>query len=170
MSERIDKKWQEWLGIAANIAILIGIVLVIWELQQNQTLVRAQLSSEGSALRMELMTSLLEPDASAVLAKACMQHDELSTQDKMLLGRIFQSRLVIAYRNRSNELIANLGISYEANFQQAFRAIFSYDYGKEYYTLIKESLGEDVIQIAETELSNLQEVDCTKGPAFYSAF
>ena len=43
------KKVGQWLGITANVGVLIGLVLVIIELNQNQTMMRAQARSQISS-------------------------------------------------------------------------------------------------------------------------
>ena len=56
MNEHLIK----YLSIVANLAILGGVVLVAFELRQNQTLMRAEMLSESFNLQIEQTTTLLE--------------------------------------------------------------------------------------------------------------
>ena len=170
MNTKFD--WKEWLQISSNVAILIGIVFVYMEIQQNQTLTRAQLAAEGIVMRANRANSLLGESPEVVLTKACLQPDELTTTDKIVLSQIFQSRLAEAQRNRRINLESDIGISYENSFRIAMRAIFNYEYGRELYIRFKENLteDEDLVEIAESEFASNRESDCAKGSAVLWGF
>jgi len=62
----MDTHWSiRWLSLAANCAVLIGIILVIVELKQNRDLMRAQTRHE---LAMGIVELLLVPASNEQLA------------------------------------------------------------------------------------------------------
>ena len=165
--------WKEWLTIGSNIAILIGILLVFSELQQNRTLARAELTSESFLARMEYAGDLINELAVSTLAKACLNPDELTTEDKIVLSQIFQIRLLSANRTRITEQVSELDLSSDTNLRAAFRAMFNYQYGREYFARMKEYAGEqasDIIEAGERELSENRQSDCSLGSVIPGGF
>ena len=51
---------NRWLTLGANIGVLIGIFLLVYELNQNSTLMQAQISSERSNHAIALNMSAAE--------------------------------------------------------------------------------------------------------------
>lgn len=49
---------NQWLALAANASILIGLVLVTYEVRQNSDLMRAQISMERANTNMQVMADL----------------------------------------------------------------------------------------------------------------
>ena len=113
-------KFSELLSVASNLAILGGIILVGVELQQNQTLVRAQLASEAFAAGIEVNNQLLGQSPELVLAKACLHHEELTPEDKLILKRIINLKITVAERGKVIADIANLGNDWRGDFQRTF--------------------------------------------------
>ena len=56
-------KVDRWVQITTTISILIGLGLVIWELQQVKTLARAQLTSDSIAIYNDIRTAILGEQA-----------------------------------------------------------------------------------------------------------
>lgn len=61
----------QWLALGANVGVLIGLILVIMELNQNQTMMRAQTRHElASSLVDILMASATNEQLSTVMYRA----------------------------------------------------------------------------------------------------
>ena len=61
---------SKWLSLVANIAILMGLGLVAYELNQNSQLARTSLIHEGNALENQVWSNLLGEAPVDVIAKA----------------------------------------------------------------------------------------------------
>jgi len=84
---------SEWLTLAANIGVIIGLVLVILELNQNQTMMRAQTRHELSTTLVELLLeSATNQQLSSVMYRAS-QGQEVTPEE------LYQ------FRMRSNALL-----------------------------------------------------------------
>ena len=60
---------NKWLTLGANVGVLIGILLLVYELNQNSELMRSQISNERSSQAIEMWLSVVESDElSEVLA------------------------------------------------------------------------------------------------------
>lgn len=165
---------EQWLSIVSNLAILIGILLVFWELQQARTLATVQLRSDNAMLTAELSANLMGENPQAVLSKACLKPDELTTEDKIIMSQIFQNRLAAATMLRQTERIAGIGRGYVYSFETAFLAMFNYEFGRQYFERMKDfAPGEeanDIIEIGERVLALNIPSDCSIGSVIPGGF
>lgn len=168
MTNKTD--WKEWLQILSNLAILIGLGFVYWEIQQNQDLTRVQLASDAMIMRGDRANSLMGESPELVLIKACVQPEELDASDKIILAQIFQSRLAEATRARNTAIQTDIGITYELSWAYAFRSMLNYEYGKEYYDRLRVNLPDDLIEIGDRELANSSNSDCAEGSIIPGGF
>ena len=155
--------WKRWLQITSNIAILIGVFLVVWELRQNQALSRAQLASDGLIAQVELSHKLMGENPGLVLSKACIEPDNLTPEEKTILAAIFRSRVMLGARNRTLEQIGNFGIDYESSVRTAFVAVFNYPYFRDEYLVQRESMPEAYTFIADEVLETSESFGCAEG-------
>ena len=95
------------------VAVLIGLGLVVWELQQVKTLTRAQLSNETFAINIGYQASLLGDAPIEVLAKACMEPENLDAQDLILLGYHYDSVQRQILRLYQLDMVADLSSDLE---------------------------------------------------------
>ena len=55
----MDKeKLNQWLALAANLGVLIGLILLVYEVRQNSDLMRAQISMERTNTNMQILTDI----------------------------------------------------------------------------------------------------------------
>ena len=52
------EKLNRWLALAANIGVLIGLILLVYEVRQNSGLMRAQISMERTNTNMQILTDI----------------------------------------------------------------------------------------------------------------
>ncbi len=109
-----SQKIGNWMQSLTAVAVLIGLGLVVWELQQVKTLTRAQLSSETFAINIGYQASLLGDAPIEVLAKACMEPENLDAQDLILLGYHYDSVQRQIVRLYLLDMVADLSSDLEA--------------------------------------------------------
>ena len=80
---------NNWVQTITGLAIVLGLALVIWELQQNREATQSQLTTEGWHLINQTNTALLGESPADVLAKACDTPDALTTADFIILDYYF---------------------------------------------------------------------------------
>lgn len=93
-SDRLNR----WLTLCANIGVLIGIVLLLIELNQNQEIARAQTRNEIS-LGVTGVLSILDRDLAEILVRA-NAGEELQPADQILISR--WSEALLRYWENSN--------------------------------------------------------------------
>ena len=156
----MKKNRVEWLSIASNLAVLAGIFLVVIEMRQNQTLVRAELASEAYAIRIDTNNKLIGETPEVVLAKACLHHEDLTPEDRLILKRIVGSKLMLPLRGSIIDGIADLGVDWRPTLQVAFREIFSIQFGREYYAANPELFSEEFRAIGDAILADTSAISC----------
>jgi hypothetical protein len=160
-------KFSKMLSVASNLAILGGIVLVVVEMQQNQTLVRAELASESFNATIAINNQLISDSPELVLAKACLHHEDLTPEDIMILKRIINLKLTVPQRSKIIADIANLGNDWKGDYQRTFTEIFSIQFAREYYEEYPNIIPEEIKAIGDAVLSSMPAVSCanTYSPA-----
>lgn len=92
--QRTGAIWSgRWIGMAANIGALIGLLLVVFQLRQNRDLMRAQIRHE---LSMGIVDLLMEPASNAQLASILLRAEQ---------GDTLQPEEEFQFRLRSNALL-----------------------------------------------------------------
>ena len=96
-----SEKLNNWVQTITGLAIVIGLILVVWELQQNQDATLSQLSSEYWHFASQERAAIFGEDAANVLAKACHEPANLTESDLIILEQYYEgfiariSRLMI---------------------------------------------------------------------------
>ena len=122
----------DWVQIITGLAVVVGIGLVIWELQQAREIARfEQFNTSFAQYSARVHTQMGENAASAV-AKACDHPDDLTTEEMFVLDRYYTDVL----NNIREPLLANkLSDGLNANEWEVwapgnFSVIFSTEYGR----------------------------------------
>lgn len=80
----------KWLTLAANIGVLLGLVLVFFEMRQNSDLTRISMEQHKNDLLAQIELSLAQPANAAIWVKAVRSPENLTDAE----ARIVESYLV----------------------------------------------------------------------------
>ena len=69
---------HQWLGLAANVGVLIGLFILIYELNQNRTLLQAELGSASIVFQRDLEFAKFDQALSQSLSVALLTPEKLS--------------------------------------------------------------------------------------------
>jgi hypothetical protein len=94
----LTENTSRWLSFAANLAILVGLVLVAVELNQNSQLTRTALIAEGSALENQIWTPLAGELPGEIIAKAVECPQSLTYADFIALDGFLYTSFNDVYR------------------------------------------------------------------------
>ena len=89
---------SNWLTLVANIAILMGLGLVAYELNQNSQLARTSLIHEGNALENQVWSNLLGEEPVDVIAKAVECPEFMTYADFMAMDAFLFTSMNMVYR------------------------------------------------------------------------
>jgi len=96
---------NSWLGIAANVGVVLGLVLVAVQIRQNTNLTKAQVANDWFLADMQLELSMMGENPAAAWTKALVSPDDLTHEDAAVLDRYFNFGLVQIQRlQRMHEL------------------------------------------------------------------
>jgi hypothetical protein len=84
---------RDWLHILSNVAIVIGLFFLIYELNQSHKQARATLVNDDMASVREHLHTVMGENPAAAIAKARMNHESLSEEEKVVLDAHFRTRL-----------------------------------------------------------------------------
>lgn len=96
-----SSKLNNWIQSITGIAVLLGIGLVVFELQQNREATISQLSSEGFQVVSQMNSSVLGDQPAEALAKACEKPDELTTAELVVLDHYYTDLIMRTRRIRT---------------------------------------------------------------------
>ena len=81
---------SNWIQVVTGIAVLIGLGLVVWELQQSRDATLSQLSSDYWNFASQERSAIFGENAANVLAKACNEPTELTESDLVILEQYYE--------------------------------------------------------------------------------
>jgi hypothetical protein len=154
--------WKESLQIVSNMAILFGIILVILELQQTQTLVRAQLSSDSYSAMLDHSNTMMGESPEIVYAKACFRPEDLTPQDAFIMTEILGAKGRLAMRGKDIEEIAELNIDWVSPARAYFQQASETEFGRRMFPVVVGFFDNDLKEIANEVMAESEGVDCAQ--------
>ena len=147
-----------------GIAVIVGLGLVVWELQQVQTLTRAQLTSDYFSLTTGVDLAIAGENPSSALAKACSDPENLTMDEILVLDRYFASQMSILSRMR---LLTDRDGLYAKGYWQElapvhFTPILRTAYGRVWYMeqLSGRGWAQELLETGQDVLRQLGPVSC----------
>ncbi|MEM7099000.1 MAG: hypothetical protein AAF541_12135 [Pseudomonadota bacterium] len=104
---------RDWAQILTNVAIIGGLVLLIYELNQSRDLVRAQVvdSVYGAAVTRNL--ALLGESPERAIAKSYFQPEHITESEAVVLSQFYTALLVSWLRNKDERGAGYFEAAYE---------------------------------------------------------
>ena len=76
---------RDWLQIFSNVAIVVGLFILIYELNQSHKQARALLVNDDYVSVREHLHTLMGENPAAAIAKARLNHESLTEEEKVVL-------------------------------------------------------------------------------------
>jgi len=145
-------RFSNWFQIISNVAIIFGLGLVVYELNQSKQFVRAELANAHMARITDRNLAIMGEDPRDALAKAALRPSDLSERDAVTLNA-FYSDVVNGWgilRFTSETIGADL--AWRSVLRDDARIAFSSDPGRRWLNAWAE---EDAELVGMAELSTL---------------
>jgi hypothetical protein len=145
-------KWKYIAELSGIAAILAGLVLVYFEIQQNGAIARAELVSGTSDQLDEIFEQLSDSDFSIIYAKSLHTPEELVEAERIQLNSFFERIFRMFGRER---MLFSLGVfgEFEAIPKQVAPVFFSSGYGNIWWNARKETVNSTALaEIIDTAL------------------
>ena len=152
-------KMSDWLQVAANVGIVIGLLLVGVQLKQNSDLLKTQLLYEESHRAIELETQVIGENGADVWAKSITDAKNLSLTEQRVMEALLWS---FTEQLRATRMLAELGLLEDeewrirVNAESAF--FLANEYGAAWWVNYSEgntSLPDDLVAAINTRLSEV---------------
>ncbi|MEH6558884.1 MAG: hypothetical protein V7459_11355 [Oceanicoccus sp.] len=94
------QKQSNWIQMVTGVTVLIGLGLVVWELQQTRDIARAQITHDSYALIIEDSRAMLSESFGDVFAKGCIDPSTLTDGEIVQLREYYDANLFLIRRLR----------------------------------------------------------------------
>lgn len=113
MTVNVDKL-SGWLSISANIGVLLGLILVAYEVNQNSRLARAAIIGEGNTAANQMFAPLMGENPSEAITRAYECPEEMDFSDFIVVDTYLWTGVSNIYRNY---LLAKEGLLTEGEWK-----------------------------------------------------
>ena len=142
---------SNWLQIAANIGILIGLILVGFQINQASNLQRLQLLYEDEGRAIENESTLLGDNPIEVLQKAMQTPEDLSFGEMRLLEAYhYRPYAQLERRYKAKEL---LGESWKDDVQDV-AWVYGTPFGRAWWDEVKSTAPKEIRELVDDSLGN----------------
>ncbi len=104
---------RDWLQILSNFGVLLGIALLIYELNQSSDLTQAQVVDSTYDAVVFRNLALLGESPEQAIARSIFRPDELTEDDAIVLSQFYTAMLVSWMRVRDERGVGYFGSSFE---------------------------------------------------------
>ena len=124
---------QNWFQFLTAISVLIGLGLVVWELQETKQMVRAQLASDQNRITMDRNFSYIGENNGYIWVKGCLEPNSLTDTERFIYGRMVDNLLLSANRPIIMEAISDFGIPWEGVSRPHLSRFLGTRYGSAFF-------------------------------------
>ena len=141
---------SEWLQVVAAIGVIVGLLLVAYELRQEQELARAQLGSETMAGFQDVAQALRDRDTVSIYTKAITDPESLTFEEQIILDGLF-TEVVYTYLVRQNYLFLRgvFDVTPERFRNIAGDLILSNEYGRSWWAEHRSRFSSEVGELLD---------------------
>ena len=155
----LRSKIMDRAQLVAVLAVIVGLVLVVFELRQAQELARAQMIADQYAQIIQHRNTVMGENPARSMDKACSAPDSLSTEDVEVLVNYYFSLHTLVDRIRG---VAETGYHYEnEEYEQMsvfYRQILDTHFGRFWWTDMRVGLETYNPKMYETMTRMYEEV------------
>ena len=151
------ERLNAWLGLAGNIAVLLGLVALAVEINGNTKALRVQVMENSAAMNQELRLAIAgNADLQAIIAKSLLSPADLTPSE--LWGAITHLERAVLEHQRGHRLYKS-GVISEAEWQADLQTA-PYQYGTVFGRLVwnelKTGLDPDFVAEIDNELATFE--------------
>lgn len=151
---------NSWLTLAANLAVLAGIIFLAIEISQNTDMMRTQINQSRAELAMNEAESVYNSDYVPALMTKLRQGNEISAEDRERHSHLFRA----LNRNWDNQLRQHREGFLDDNIPRSVRnaviaEIATVDLGRQQWEQTKQIYSDEYIAFVEAILLEYQNED-----------
>jgi len=158
------ERLSRWLTLGANIGVVLGLIILIFEVRQNASLSRTEMQVERNRMLIEIEISISSPETAAAWVKSIRVPEEMSDVEiriveAHLVAVLLQWDLMFYMQNGKLVTAENAKIHILNNAQYYFGSIFAKNWWRQQSggwdgTPMLEGAGPIIEALDENFLSN----------------
>ena len=153
MTDR-SARFQHWFQLITNVAILFGLGLVVYELNQSKQLAAGQFIGDDLARFTSIELAVMGDDPREALAKAALHPADRNERDVVALDAYYQSIVIGWWNSRIYSQRAGVDLSWRTTVANTAWQHFSSDPGRRWLRAWTASLDgnfgmKEVAEVAE---------------------
>lgn len=148
-------RWNlnEWLRIASNLAVLIGLILIYAEIHNNTFVTRAVLIDSGMVQWSEVQRGFVDEGMAEVWVKAMSSPTDLTAAERARLNERFERLLLLYLRER---VFVDFDIYEEwEGIIGATAFFFTNPYGRAFWAVRREGIDSRMVAAVDRALEGL---------------
>ena len=139
-------KVNEWLQIAASLGVLIGLLVVAYEIRQNTSVATTEHSRATFSMWLDLSSMELESDVGRAVIKAIEDPDNLSPEDQFKIDSWLNAiASIYEYNNQAEEI--GIGPSLKAYIGEDARYYFASRYARQWFERNRRWMNPEAAEI-----------------------
>lgn len=149
-----------WVQMATGVAVIVGIALVIYELQQTRQIAFTEMAQEAMTEISLRETTIFGENSAETLAKACLSPADLTNADKMVLDSVFSVQLHFAIRVKLLEDTGGNGTGWRRYTQLAVDYITAYPQGETWMEFGKDFWDQEFNETVTNAMASRGDMTC----------
>lgn len=153
-------KLSDWFQVAASIGVIIGLILVAFELEQSRVSDRRDLVDQNFTEAITHDRSFIGEEVYKAWTVACMQPEELTPEHAAILIRYFSSQAKHVTRYKVLSDIYDEGYPWQLVARAEYGDMLSLEHGRYFYSTFKRLLPPELSQIGDEILQDTSRPSC----------
>lgn len=152
-----NKKLNRWLTLGANVGVLIGLIVLIYEVRQNTEMMEAQINQQRTDTALSEQQSNYNSDYMPTIRVKIQNGEDLSDEERFR----YSNWLRAFNRNLDNQLWQYnrgfLGENIPRSMRIAVRAVIGEsEIGIQWWDRSKQAFSDDYIKFVESTIADLR--------------
>jgi hypothetical protein len=118
-------RFSNWFQIISNVAIIVGLALIVYELNQSKQLAHAQFAQEDFQGLVSTQIATMGEDPREALAKAALHPADLNERDVVALDAYYESIVFGWFNVQLSSQSAGFDVPWRENVAVSVRTEFS---------------------------------------------
>jgi len=151
---KTDKSWLQPLQLLTNFAVVAGILVLVFELNQTRDLAQVQTYDNAYHSAISRNLALIGEAPQVSLAKAIFKPDEIQPEDVVVLNRYYTVVVVSWRRLKDKNAVGYFGGGWEQVVTQEARN-FNTQFGRKWWTSYRSVGDPDIVAVVDTILDRI---------------
>jgi hypothetical protein len=152
-------RFSNWFQIISNVAIIFGLGLVVYELNQGKELASGQSIRDNVARETSISLAMMGEDFREALAKAALHPADLNETDVVALDAYYESIVIGWFSLRISSQRAGFDVPWRENVAASVQRDFSSEPARRWLRawvagMDDSSYGTEIYEIAEKALQD----------------